>query len=363
MASNMDVCQEELTVPSLLQQLQEQVKLQNIQMQQQQQIITDLQAQHLNLKNNQNPLRTHPPTIVEPSRERLPVLEKFHGDRSTWDEWHLSAIHKLNKDGDFIGDGFDQFMYLYSRLAGNAARMVSTVAKGLSEDRIGDGEQFLEYLNSVFGDPNKKARAQQDLLNIKQGPKERFAAFLPRFETLMATAGMSSYSEGHKISLLKNAINKELKERLVGSDPFLTWAAFVSKLHTISSDLAALSFSYPILVQSQNQHKSNTNEMEWEPTKPDIVTNTMGAKSSKRAKLVSKEILDFRRKQGLCIRCGNKGHKPPGCSYLPPLFKNLNVNNTNFEQETDEEEDENEIEIRKLAQSEEIGKRGKVKLL
>lgn len=160
-----------------------------------------------------------------------------------WDEWHLSAIYKLNKDGEFIGDSYDRFLNLYSRLSGDAARMFSTVAKGLSEDRTGDDEQFLDYLDTIFGDPNKKARAQQELLNIKQKPKEQFASFLPRFETLLATAGVSSYSEEHKISLLENAITRELKDRLVGSNPFRTWSSFISKIHTISSDLNAMNQS------------------------------------------------------------------------------------------------------------------------
>lgn len=152
----------------------------------------------------------------------------------------ITPISDTYTDSEFIGDGYDQFTFLYSRLSGDAARMVLTVAVGLSEDRAGDGEQFLEHLDTVFGDPNRKARALQDLLNIKQKPKEPFASFLPRFETLLGTLRISSYSEVHKISLLKNAISEDLKDHLVGSDPFRKWSAFVSKIHTICCDLNVL---------------------------------------------------------------------------------------------------------------------------
>lgn len=100
--------------------------------------------------------------------------------------------------------------------------------------------------------------------------------------------------------------------------------------------------------------------MDWQPTKPDKVSNTMEAKSPKKTKLVSKETLNFRRKQGPRKWCGKKGHKPPGCSFLSPLFKNLNINNTTFEYESDEEQDE--IDICKLAQSKGIERQGKVNL-
>lgn len=350
MGSNMDVCQEEVSSISILQQLQEQIKLQQAQIQKQQDCIIQLQnyQQHQDVTNYAS-LKNQ---TLEPTKEKLPLLEKFNGDRQMWDEWHLSAIHKLNKDGEFIGDGYDQFTYLYSRLSGDAARMVSTVARGLSEDRAGDGEQFLEYLDTVFGDPNKKARAQQDLLNIKQKPKETFAAFLPRFETLLATAGLSSYSEVHKISLLKNAISKELKDRLVGSDPFRTWSMFVSKIHTISSDLNALnqqSFGVVPLVQQQ---RKNNDQMEWEP----IQTASLKTDSKKRATWVSKEVLSFRRSKNLCMRCGNKGHISPSCSFLPALKPKFQVNNINTS--TEEEE-----EIRKLAQPDSLNGEGKEQLL
>lgn len=74
-----------------------------------------------------------------------------------WDECQFSAVHKLSKDGNDIGDRFDQFMYIYSRLRGDTAKLVSTVAKDLLVDRIGDEMQFLKYQDTVFGDPNKEA--------------------------------------------------------------------------------------------------------------------------------------------------------------------------------------------------------------
>ena len=131
-------------------------------------------------------------------------------------------------------------MYIYSRLEGEVVKMVSTTARSLSETRTGEGGRFLDYLNTVFGDPNKKSRAQQQLYNLKQKEKEPFASFLPRFETVLATAGWSCYADDQKISILKNALSREIRSALIGRTLPDTWSEFISLLLTISSEIVAL---------------------------------------------------------------------------------------------------------------------------
>lgn len=278
-------------------------------------------------------------------RERLPMLEKFRGNRNVWDEWHLCASHKLAKDGPVIGDGFDQFTYIYSRLEGEAVKMVSTTAKILSDSRTGDGLQFLEYLNTVFGDPNKKARAQQQLYSLRQKEKESFATFLPKFETVLATAGWSVYADDQKISLLKNALSKEMRTALIGQKLSETWSECISELLTISSEIIAINHqfkpNFPGPPTSSKLNKSPT-AMEWEPIKSTVIGTQGGI--SKRAKWVKKETLAYRKEKGLCIRCGNMGHVSKNCNFLPPLYQNMK---TNMSQVEDEEED-----ILALAESE-----------
>ncbi|RKF95994.1 hypothetical protein GcM1_047002, partial [Golovinomyces cichoracearum] len=77
------------------------------------------------------------------SKEKLTNVRKVQRNRAVWDEWHLAASNKLTKDGPAIGDPFDQFMYIYARLDDEAARMVSTTQKFLSESATGNGTKFL----------------------------------------------------------------------------------------------------------------------------------------------------------------------------------------------------------------------------
>lgn len=273
-------------------------------------------------------------------REKLPALEKYRGDRSQWDEWHMTALHKLKSDGKAIGDEFHQFMYIYSRLEGTAAKMVTTTVERLSLNETGKGSEFLTYLNTIFGDANKRARAQRQLYNLKQKEKELFSHFLTTFETVLANAGWSTYEDDQKISLLKNALSKEMQQALVGRKLGPTWEDAISKLQIISSDIASISqqhtpqSSKPLTTLNQsNSRPSLSSEMEWEPTKL-VTVNTQG----QRATWVSKETLAYRKSKGLCMRCGHKGHITPRCKYLPPQ-KPTAISKVSVEQDSEEEID------------------------
>lgn len=316
----------------------------------QQNMISSLQKK---LKSQQN-LRSQEPTQIqlapiEQLREKLPLLKTFTGNRSFWDEWHLGAVHKLTKDGHAIGDDFDQFMYIYSRLEGDAVKMVSTTAKLLSEQRTGNGLEFLSYLHSIYGDQNKVARARQQLYNLKQGDNEPFSLFLPRFETILANAGWASYDDSQRVSLLQNSLCKRLRIAMAGKKQ-RGWSEYVSKVQRLSSDLTNIKF---IIDEKSRTDNNFQTEIDWEP----LQASTASTKGRKRASWVEKEILAFRKKHGFCMRCGNKGHKAPKCSFLPPLPPSTKINSTEV---TEEEE-----EIQKMAQPDRVieNEQGKEMLL
>lgn len=270
------------------------------------------------------------PAVARPTRpkEKLPTLREFSGKRSEWDEWCLAARNKLIADGDAIGSAKEHFLYLHSRLVGTAASTVHARAEALSQADDSNGEEFLAYLDTIYGDPNKKQRALQSLYNIRQKDTEIFANFLPKFESILANAGGSEFREEQKISLLKNAINLTLRHCLVGSSAVpTTWNGFISHLHTVSSDLAALQptpkrYNHPNGLPSLPQTSSG-HDMDWEPTRLRANRNlTLPSSDSgprKRATWVAKETVDLRRRNGLCLRCGHNGHTIKDCSFRPAV--------------------------------------------
>lgn len=328
-----------------MRQMQNRIDQQEKHMAEQALIIKNLQSQtqkvSKNLKEKLLPkIGEDESEVVNSVREKIPPLGKFNGNRNLWDEWYLGASHKLRADGKAIGDDFHQFMYIYSRLEGDAAKMVSTTVKRLSDDESGKGLDFLIYLNTIFGDANKRAKAQMQLYNLKQKENESFPFFLTKFETVLADAGWTAYEDDQKISLLKNALSKEMQKALVGRKLGPTWKEAIEKLQVISSDITSIyqqHHSPPSFQPSKSSKQSHnmphlSTDMDWEPTRSASVKI-----QEKRATWVSKDTLAYRKKKGLCMRCGHKGHISPQCNYLPPEKPTM-VQKMSVEIEDEEEE-------------------------
>ncbi|KAI0993966.1 hypothetical protein K3495_g14218 [Podosphaera aphanis] len=273
-------------------------------------------------------------TVKEPVREKLPILEKFSGNKSGWDEWHLAAKHKLTKDGSAIGNEFDLSTYLFSRLEGSASRLVSPHASMLTDNKSGDGWEFLKYLDTIFGDSNKRKKAVQLLFNVKQKEKESFSKFLAKFETILVQAGWSTNPDEQKIELLTNALSHEIRTALLGSSAPATWPEFACHVQSVSNDIVAINHKFPTLPTSRHtsSQSGDNDTKDWEPIKsPSIQRLNVG--KGKGATWASKEILDYRRQKKLCVRCGNKGHSAKECRLLPPHSPSTKINTLDIEED------------------------------
>lgn len=69
---------------------------------------------------------------------------------------------------------------------------------------------------------------------------ELFAPFLTKFETKLADAGWTTSEDNQKISLLKNALFKEMRKALVGRKLRPTWEEAIGKIQIISRDIASI---------------------------------------------------------------------------------------------------------------------------
>ena len=123
-----------------------------------------------------------------------------------------------------------------------------------------------------------------------------------------------------KISLLKNALSKEMQQALVGRKLGPGWEHAIGKLQAISSDITSIYQQYHS--QSNFQPKPQKpyhnsiqfpTSREWGSTK-----KASSQMVQKKATWVSKNTLAYRKEKGLCMRCGHKGHISPQCNYLPP---------------------------------------------
>ena len=129
-----------------LKQLQQQLEQQSQEIKEQSNLIHNLQQHAKSTTQALKEARQSKPTTIEPTlatigmpqtkdaQERLPKLDKFKGDRIMWFEWYLGALHKLSRNGIALVSTFDQFVYIYSQLDGDAIKMASATARNLSEN-------------------------------------------------------------------------------------------------------------------------------------------------------------------------------------------------------------------------------------
>ena len=344
-------------------QLQEENAMLRSNLQQMAAMMTELQGQVQGLRNEREAARAPTPTptpttatttaaapaatdIPMRPREKLPTLSEFDGKRHLWEQWCLQAKLKLTVDGEAIGTALDQFAYVYSRLRDDAAKATQAYCMQHLTSGTGNGQDLLEHMNTSYGDPNKKERALQDLHNLQQRDRESFATFLPKFETVLANAGGTEYSDSQRIAYLKHALNKELREKLVGLSALLPkdYTGFVSYLQTIGSEIVGLRIldkpsSRSIPQATRTTTVAGPEPMDWEPTKATkthraALDNTTPM-NGRRATWVSLETIAFRRNKNLCLRCGHAGHRITDCSYAPAI-RPTRVNNVEVKDSMEE---------------------------
>lgn len=292
-------------------------------------------TQHTNLPSGRNS-----PTYRKESestylpRSRLPDPPKFDGDRFEWPAWKVTMENKLYIDSPALGNPTAQFLYIYSRLEGNALKNVTTYVKQNREK--GDPLAFLEYLHTLYGDANSAFRAANRLHKLKQGERQPFAKFLPLLEKEFADAGALEWPDEAKKPILISSLNQQMSTALVNRGIPGTFMGIIHRLHEISTDMDIINlqssnrpFKQPAFSLSKAKHNEPIYEpMDWTsstnvnafnsrgPPNPDGFASTRLEDQmlvGKRAKWVTPEILSKRREENRCLRCGRDNCRVATC--------------------------------------------------
>ncbi|KAJ6437992.1 retrovirus polyprotein [Purpureocillium lavendulum] len=201
----------------------------------------------------------HPPapTITEPEprcsipremapakrKPTLPDPQRFDGSRRKFRAWQLEMQSKLRADGLALGGPPDQFAYIYARLDQTPQAMAAAFFEKGGPDGRFDPSQFMQYLTGCYGDPNVEQRALARLEAMRQGDKESFASFLPKFERELADSGGASWGDSVRINSLKRVINQELRTHLAGQLNLpKEYPGFVNALQNLGANLEDLHF-------------------------------------------------------------------------------------------------------------------------
>jgi len=238
----------------------------------------------------------------------LPDPKRFDGLRKNFRPWQLEMTGKLRVDGLTIGSLADQFTYIYSRLDNSPQAMAAAFYENNSNTENASPINFLKYLDTCYGDPNLEQRAQGRLETMRQGDRENFANFLPRFEKELAESGGSAWSNSVQINALKRVINADLRSHLANQLNLpQEYTGFVKSVQNLGANLEELRFLNKKPGSRYNPPNTNRDRdpdtMEWESTKINSTTTT--------------ELRE-------CFICGKKGHIAKNCRDQ----RNTNNNNT-----------------------------------
>ncbi|KAF4492180.1 Transposon Tf2-9 polyprotein [Colletotrichum fructicola Nara gc5] len=171
-------------------------------------------------------------------KHQIPNPPKFSGIRKDFQRWFLEMKGKIRRDREAFDCDADIFAYIYARLEGTAQTMASPYYAQGGADGAESSDQFMQYLETRYGDPNAEARALDRLRTIRQKENESFATFLPKFEKELAEGGGGHWADAVRINYLKGALNSTLRDRLISViDPPKTYPEYARVLMIIGSGL------------------------------------------------------------------------------------------------------------------------------
>ncbi|KAK6855471.1 hypothetical protein PG995_009003 [Apiospora arundinis] len=291
------------------------------------------------------------PTSFTRKKPLLPDPAKFNGTKSTFRAWLTEMRNKLLVDGLVMGTNRDQFMYIFARLERTPQNMTIAFMERGGTDGQYQPQHYLSYLESCYGDPNLEARAIDRLQKLAQKDSESFATFLPKFERELADGGGSDWPDRVKISWLRGALNITLKRALAGIYPTpSTYPEYVRLVQVLGSQLDELTprHSTPRGNAASPSHTAiDSGPMDWEPTRVHRAILESNKKDNarlkgKRAKWVSSEDIERRKREGRCIRCSRHGCSPKECPLQPPRRPESQVFRVKPEPAATESEDEHD---------------------
>jgi hypothetical protein len=253
----------------------------------------------------------------------------FDGTKSLFPQWKGLMEEKLDVDGWRYPREKDKIAYTSGRLGPDPAGHVEPW-KGQHRDSPTEytHKKLFEYLEGIFGDPQKAERASQKLRYMRQNSRP-FAEYLVEFNQTLSDAGGFSWEDTIKITMLRPTLHPKLQEALVTAPSKNTFREYTELAALYWDRLQAIlqrnqrrnqppPASTPLRAQQPIQASSPAPEpMDWTATGRSQSNPTS---DKPRASWVSAAEIEARKAKGYCIRCGQPGHRiGPTCPFSPAI--------------------------------------------
>jgi hypothetical protein len=229
--------------------------------------------------------------------ERLPDPPPFTGKRKELPSFVSKLRYKLEGNADRFPTTRSKLLYAHSRLDDDAAALV----RPLMDKDIKTVDQLLSFLEATYDDPNRRDTALTRIGNLRQG-KHGFLTHFAEFRRLAADTGLNEIA---LIMQLKRSLSSELLRAMIGVKIPDNLNDYANLIVTYDNDLRYLpkapttSRLTPHLVKDPDAMDIDSVRHRYAPKG-----------SSERQR---------REKEGLCFKCGEKGHLSPDCNHpMPP---------------------------------------------
>ena len=261
-------------------------------------------------------------------KHKLKDPDPFDGkDNSLFPQFEGKLKAKLNVDGAAIGNESEQIWYAFNLLKDDAAARIHLWMDAYEETAEFTKAAFFEQIRFAFKDHAIRDKAIAKLNTLRQG-RRSFQELLTEFDRLLLEAGGYGWDDKVKKGYLRAAINNELREKLITMDEAESYVDYCGQVKRVGDRIEEHKRIVRSWPQNENRGQQSSRppivprhsmpaveRMDWEPT-PAGQTR-VNYTEVRRARWVSEEEKDKRKKEGRCLRCGALGHLISKCPYRP----------------------------------------------
>lgn len=263
-----------------------------------------------------SPTPTPQVELVRRPKAVLPDVTKFDGtDKTLYPQFAGSLRAKLEIDGEAIGGEKEKVWYGFGRLKGEGASRVFPWIEHAQRTNNLTVEALFHQMDIAFQDPRTQEKALATLNKTKQRTTP-FGEFLGQFDRLLLEADGWGWPDNIKKGYLKAAISTTLLTAMVGTREAVSYEGYCDQLRMTSDQLDEVKEKKKLFVRTKDRvgpmtsPKGEVNDvMDWEPS-----TGASAARSKRQEpRWASDDEIDRRRREGLCLRCGEEGHRVRQC--------------------------------------------------
>jgi hypothetical protein len=248
------------------------------------------------------------PLTEHTTRTKYPHPELFDGDRSKYSAFRYKTKAKLYNDYQGTPDRM-KIAYVVSRCSERASDVILPWAEQHQE--YGSIEDLWSFLNQQYDDPHLKAKALDQLSNLRQG-KRSIRDYHMEFNRLELQAEVR-ISDAQKKSMFSKGLSVEVQKALILAREDLSFEEFAREATRVSDNLYRVNMatrsrkefsahhnhnSYRQVDRNSTRTPSPPENMDWEPTKV--------SKASTRDRKLNSDQIE-------CYSCGKKGHIARHC--------------------------------------------------